>query len=111
MAMISNKMKKFDELILKELSLIMHDFFPDSFVSVTQVHVSKDLSFAKAWLSCKDNIDQIVKECRMNAGKFRTILAKNVVARKVPKLFFEADKTEDKAIEIDRLIDSTHECD
>lgn len=102
--MPTNRMHKFDEVILRELSRIMLEYFPDIIVSVTQVHTSKDMSFAKVWLSSVDDVDLVVEKSQKKAGEFRSILANNVTARKVPRLYFVADKTEDKAAELENLI-------
>jgi ribosome-binding factor A len=98
-------MKKFDELILREVSKELRNLFPDDFTSITQVHVSKDLSFAKVWISAVNDIDTKVEKYKRHAIEIKRVLAKEVVARKVPSLYFVADKTEEKAAHIDRLID------
>lgn len=97
-------MQKFDELIAKEVSEEIRQRFPADIISITQVHVSKDLSFAKIWLSSIGDIDQIVKEAKTYATDIRKILSKKVVARRVPKLYFVADKTEEKAMKIENLL-------
>ena len=101
-------MFKFDEIVLREVSKILLQYFPDKFVSVTQVHVSKDLAFAKIWLSCLTDVDKIVRDSKKKAGVFRDILAKTLVARKVPRLYFVADYTQDDAAKIENLINTTN---
>ena len=104
--MVTTRMQKFDELIKREISKELFNLFPDLFISITQVHVSKDLSFAKVWLSAPKDIDGVVKKARAEAAEIRRVLAKNVVARRVPSLYFVADKTEEKAEKIDSLLNS-----
>ena len=104
-------MHKFDQIVLRELSTLMLEYFPDQFISITQVHVSKDMSFAKVWISCKDDVDKVVLGCKKKAGLFRDILSKTIVARKVPKLYFVADYTADDAQKIEDLISNAHETD
>lgn len=97
-------MQKFDELILREISRLLAELFSGEIVSVTQVHVSKDLSFAKVWLSSVGDIDALVKIANSNSKVLRHDLSKSVVARRVPNLYFVADKTEEKASKIDKLL-------
>jgi len=105
--MVTNRMKQFDELILRSLSEIIFRLFPEDFSSITKVNVSKDLSFAKVWISSKDNVDQVVKKYQNSQWDIKKELAKKVMARRIPKLFFVADKTEEKAMIIEELINKT----
>jgi len=97
-------MQKFDELILRELSTLLQMRFPDQIFSLTQVHVSKDLSFAKVWVSTIKNHKELVHQFSQVAAELRKDLSKKVVARRVPNLYFVADLTEEKAESIDRLL-------
>mgnify|MGYP000916613838 CR=1 FL=1 len=102
-------MQQFDELILREVSKELQRRFPQAIFSVTQVHVSKDLSFAKVWVSSFQDVDALVEDARKEAGDMRKVLAKTVVARRVPSLYFVADKTEDQAMKLDKLIEKVKE--
>lgn len=102
--MVTSRMQKFDELILREVSEQLRELFPDKIISVTQVHVSKDLSFAKVWLSSYQNISEIVVKAQQNAGSIRKELSKKIIARRVPSLYFVSDLTEEKAEKIDKLL-------
>lgn len=99
-------MRKFNELIRKQLSLIMNDILPESFISVTAVHVSKDKSFAKIWISSASQIETNLKRLQNLEPMIKTRLAKEIVARKIPKLHFVADRTEEEAQKIEKLISS-----
>ncbi|MFA7253531.1 MAG: 30S ribosome-binding factor RbfA [Patescibacteria group bacterium] len=103
--MVTNRMQKFDELVTRELANELRERFPDRFFSLTQVHVSKDLSFAKIWVSAVNDIDGLVKEFQLQAKDIRMVLSKRIVARRVPSLYFVADKTEEKAERIDKLLE------
>jgi ribosome-binding factor A len=97
-------MQQFDKLIMKEVSAELLMRFPDRILSITQVHVSKDLSFAKIWLSADSKIDDLVKSVQEESKAIRKVLSKNVVARRVPSLYFVADKTEEKAQHIEQIL-------
>lgn len=105
LSMVTNRMQKFDELVTRELANELRERFPDRFFSLTQVHVSKDLSFAKIWVSAVNDIDGLVKEFQLQAKDIRMVLSKRIVARRVPSLYFVADKTEEKAERIDKLLE------
>jgi len=105
--MVVNRMQKIDELIRNRISLEIRELFPDRFVSVSQVNVSKDLNYAKVWISSVEDIDETVKLCQEHRNELRKDLANNVEIRKVPKLHFVADKTSIEADKIDRLIKQT----
>lgn len=98
-------MQKFDELVKRELSKEIQLLFPDSFISITQVHVSKDLSFAKIWLTTPTkDIDEMVKQVQAKRSDIRRNLSQKIIARKVPNLYFVSDKTEEHAQKIENLL-------
>lgn len=97
-------MKQFDVLIQKELSRELGVRFADDFIAITQLHVSKDLSFAKVWISSLRDIDDVVNKCQSEAASLRKLLSQTIVARRVPSLYFVADKTEEKAAKIEQLL-------
>jgi ribosome-binding factor A len=107
--MSTNRVQKFDELIRREVSIELSVFFPDDLISITQVHVSKDLAFAKIWVSSYKDIDEIVKKCKAVSVEIRKILSKKIVARRVPSLYFVPDKTEEKAGCIERILSNIKE--
>lgn len=102
--MVTTRMQKFDELVRKEISMELLTLFPDEIVSVTQVHVSKDLSFAKVWLSSPGDIEKVVAKARTKAAEIRKHLAQKLIARRVPNLYFVGDKTEEQAQKIENLL-------
>jgi len=104
--MVTNRMQKFDELVQKELAVLIREMYPDHISSITQVHVSKDLSFAKVWISSIVDVDDLVKSLRDNRSALRKMLSKKIIARRVPSLYFVADKTEEKAEHIDNLLNT-----
>lgn len=109
--MVTKRMQKFDELIKRELSTEIGERFRGEFISITQVHVSKDLAFAKVWLSSTGPIDQIVEKLQSQAREIRKIMAGRLIARKVPSLYFVADKTEEQAQKIENLLANIKESD
>jgi len=102
---MTERMPQVDELVKQEIAKIILRLFPEEFITVTQVHVTKDLSFAKVWISSFKNVESSVKKCESKAKEIRQVLAGRISLRKVPSLHFVPDQTEEKAENIDRLLD------
>lgn len=102
--MQTQKMRKFDELIRKELSLIINQLLPGSFASITAVSVSKDKSFAKVWVASPIDSEINLIKLKELEPELKTSLAKSIVARRIPGLLFVLDKTEAEAQKIEKLI-------
>lgn len=80
-----------------------------SFVSVNDVKVSRDLSYAEVYVSSfntntDDEKETLVKALNGAAGFFRSTLAKRHSMRTTPKPRFHYDKVADEAPVIDALI-------
>ncbi|MEI6498871.1 MAG: 30S ribosome-binding factor RbfA [bacterium] len=102
--MATSRMEQIDALIKKEVAIALHSHFPDDFISVTQLHVTKDLSYAKVWISSPIDTIRAVKESNNIRKEIRTELSKKITARRVPSLHFVADFTSEQASKIERLI-------
>ena len=78
--------------------------------TITQVKVTPDLSLARIYLSIFPNqdVDTVFERLEMRKGEIRKHLgnAMRSRARKIPDIQFFHDEVEDKASNIDRLIDS-----
>jgi len=80
-----------------------------SFVSVNDVKVSRDLSYAEVYVSSfntntDDEKEKLVSALNGAAGFFRSTLAKRHSMRTTPKPRFHYDKVADEAPVIDALI-------
>jgi len=110
----TTRQNKFSRLIQKELSDIFQrdkkGILDNTFVTVTDVRVSPDLSAAKVYISmmlAKDkqatfnNINSRKKEIRRELGEK---IGKQV--RIVPEIIFFIDEVEENALRMDALIKS-----
>ena len=110
----TTRQNKFSRLIQKELSAIFQrdkkGILDNTFVTVTDVRVSPDLSAAKVYISmmlAKDkqatfnNINSRKKEIRRELGEK---IGKQV--RIVPEIIFFIDEVEENALRMDALIKS-----
>ena len=75
-------------------------------VSVNQVNVSNDYSFAKIYVSHLDGrkVDEAVSELNAKKGLIRSLLAKKMDIYKVPELLFIKDETYDNGEKIEAII-------
>lgn len=80
---------------------------PGSYITILEADVSPDVKNVKIYLDIFGNDDKqkdIVKALNKAAPHFRAQLAKKTVLRVVPEISFILDKTQDKAMKIDDLI-------
>lgn len=102
------------DLIQKALAqMLIEDMTDDRFrlVTVTGVSVSKDLSYAKVYVSVlldkDDQIKQTVDALNRSAKSLRYHLAHAVELRIVPELKFVYDESTARGFRISTLIDKT----
>ncbi len=100
----SKRQNKVSRLIQKELSDIFQKegltLFSGALVTVTVVRISKDLSFAKVFVSIfdpKNNKDEVYKTIKLNTVNIRHNLSQRIKSqmRGVPELSFEIDDSLD----------------
>ncbi len=79
-------------------------------VTITEVMLSKDRSFAKVGFSCfEPQTDRADLESSLNraAGFFSQVLSRTLATRHTPKLHFYYDPGFDYALEMDHLLAGT----
>ena len=106
---------KIADFIRDELSQIVQREVRDprvgSFVSINDVRVSKDLSFADVYVSSlqvnsEAEQDELIKVLNKAAGFFRSTLAKRHKMRTTPKPRFHYDQLIEKGPALEKLIDT-----
>lgn len=109
--MESNRMKKINRLILKELSeifLLETKKMPGVLISVTQVRVSPDLGVAHAYLSFfpSEKGNELISNINDNIKSIRYNLGKRIgqQLRVIPNLVFYLDNSLDYLDNIDKLL-------
>ena len=94
-----------------ELSYLIHRHLKDprlGYVTVTGVHVSRDLKFARVHVSVmgEDQIrDESLKTLQRALPFLRRELGGRIRLRNVPELEFRLDESLEQASRIDRLLD------
>jgi ribosome-binding factor A len=112
--MESTRQKKVARLIQKELSEIFQrearELTSNYLVTITHVHISPDLSIAKAYLSFlpDKNKGQQLELIQDNAKNIRQVLGTRLrqTVRIIPELHFYIDDTEEEAAKINQLLAS-----
>ena len=111
---ISTRQKKVSKLLQKELGDILQqdkrNVLGNSFVTITEVEISPDLSIAKVYLSMilvKDR-KELIQRINHRKSEIRGILGKAIgkQLRIVPDLLFLMDDLQEKASKIDQIIDN-----
>jgi ribosome-binding factor A len=108
----STRQQKFGRLIQKELSDIFQrdkrGILDNTFVTISNVSMSPDLSVAKVYISmmlAKDK-SQTLEKLNRGKGEIRKALGERIrkQVRVVPELIFIIDETEENAFRIEELI-------
>lgn len=105
-----HRLEQINELIRHELSkLLLTEFeFPKNcLVTITQVETSKDLRHAKIWVSIipVQYTKKILDKLNSNLGHLQFLLNKKLVMRPLPRLRFVIDETENKASNLEAILD------
>ena len=109
---MTHRLERFNSLLRQEISELLQRQVKDprlgSFISVTSVEISPDLSFAKVFVSWLGSIED--KQATMAAltaasGFFRHELGERMKARRIPDLSFRFDDTIEKADHVFRIMD------
>ena len=110
----SIKQKRLEGTIRKNISDIIQFGIKDpnvGFVTITDVQVSNDHSFAKVFVTFlgKDARSQAgLKALNRAKGFIRSELSQRLDIRRTPELIFVLDETEMKARHIDEIIHNLH---
>lgn len=98
---LSGEMKKvISEIIRSEVK----DPRLSELVSVTDVHVTEDLKYAKVYISVYGDIDQSLEALKSARGFIRREVGKRIKMRITPELLFEKDESIEKGIYMSSLI-------
>ena len=84
-----------------------------SLVTITEIELSKDLSFAKVFYSCliEDDKEYVVDAFKKSKGFFRSAIAKNLQLRIVPELKFIYDESLEYGMKMESKIEEALDAD
>jgi len=111
--MESKRQQKYSKLLQKELAEIFQkdakSLFGSAFITVTEVKVSPDLSFAKVYLSflMVENKKEELQKVKDLKSKIKGVLGPKIrnQVRIIPQLEFYLDETLDHAAKMEQLFD------
>lgn len=77
-------------------------------VTITDVDVTNDLSFAKIYFTTLDNKEKVEKDLNNASGFFRSELSKRLDIRHTPELRFIFDESIEYGQKIEKIIEELH---
>ena len=111
---MSIKIDRIASQMLKEISYVLASEVKDEdirFVTVTDVKVTNDLSFAKVYVTVlkEDKIAETMKALKNASGYIRKELAERLEIRHIPELEFVYDESIAYGKKIENIIENIHE--
>ena len=110
---MSIKTERIASAIAREISVILNEEARNEVlknVSITDVTVDSDLTFAKVYFMTRlEDTSMVERELNEAAGFIRKNLAKSLDLRSTPELRFVYDKSLDYGERIERIIDEINE--
>ena len=77
-------------------------------VTITDVEVTNDLSFAKIYFTTTDNREKVEKDLNNAAGFFRSELSQRLDIRHTPELRIIFDESIENGQKIEKIIEELH---
>ncbi len=110
---MSHRIPQINSLIQSELSslLVKGDIITgETITTITRVDTSRDLGQTRVHVSVlpAEKRGTILNMLNNKSGRLRHALQQTLALRRVPRLVFSADTTEEKAAHIESLIDKIH---
>ena len=106
---MSVKIDRLNNKFAQEISNIIHNEIKDKevgFVTITEVRITNDLSFAKVYITTlNDNREKVLATLNKASGFIRTMLCDKVKIRKMPEIHFVYDESIEYGKKIDDIIE------
>lgn len=106
---MSIKIDRLNNVFAREISKIIHDEIKDKdigFVTITEVRITNDLSFAKIYItSLYNDREKVLKALNKASGFIRSLLCDRVKVRKMPEIHFVYDESIEYGKKIEDIIE------
>ena len=106
---MSVKLDRLNNSFMEKISEIIHEQVKDKdveFVTITDVKITNDLSFAKIYFTTlDDDRDKITNALNKASGFIRSRLCEKVQLRKMPEIHFVYDESVEYGHRIDDIIE------
>lgn len=117
--MQSKRQSQIGEMIKRNFSLVLQEegsyIYKNALVTVTQVSMSPDLSYAKIYLSVynRDDKEKVIQEMDQEKTRLRRNLGKRIrrQIRRIPEIDFFLDDTLDEMYRLNGLFDEINKKD
>lgn len=103
----TNRIAKVNSLIRRELGPVLHEFldFQKGLVTITKVETSKDMKWAKVWISILNgDDDKILAFLAKNIYDIQGEVNKHFATKVIPRISFHLDTSPRYVEHIERLI-------
>ncbi|GAB6280959.1 MAG: 30S ribosome-binding factor RbfA [Thermovirga sp.] len=105
------RIERINREILREISDLIRTRVKDDTVKqavLSEVECSRDLSHAKVYFRTltPENVEDVKGSLDRSSGPLRSLLGRRMRLRQIPELHFIYDTTEDKAREIEAVLDA-----
>lgn len=109
-----HRKEKISQLIRDEVGKIIHenlDMDNDAIVTVMRAVVSEDLNHVRIYISIFPSQfgEEVLQQINRQIYFLQQILNKKLKIHPVPKMFFVIDKTEERAAEVEKVIEKVKE--
>ena len=106
---MNRRIEKINKLLKQQISqaiLKNLEFKKETMITVTRVETSPDFNYAKTKVSIIpfDKAEKILEILKIKKGTIQRSITKNLEMKKVPKVRFVLDKTEQKVSRVEQLI-------
>lgn len=110
---MSIKTERISDALIEQISYIIANKVKNKhikFVTITDVKVSGDLSYAKVYFTVLDESkkEDTLKALKEASGFIRHELRERVDIRQIPELNFVYDESIEEALKIENIIDKLH---
>ena len=111
---MSIKIERINSNMIKEISYLLQTEVKNpniKFVTITDVKVTNDLSYAKVYYTYMgdEDLKDVKENLKVAAPYLRTVLASRIEVRHTPELQFVFDKSVEYGQNIERIINKLHE--
>lgn len=106
---MSVKLDRLNNSFIEKISEIIHEQVKDKdveFVTITDVKITNDLSFAKIYFTTlDDDRDKVTKALNKASGFIRSVMCDKIHIRKMPELHFVYDESIEYGNKIENIIE------
>jgi ribosome-binding factor A len=106
---MSERIKRLNEIMARELSLLLHSRFQERAVllTITRVLISDDLKHGKVFFASPDekSTDEAMQFLHKTRSEIKRLLAKRIKIKYFPELHFHRDESLEKELRIHSIFD------